>query len=168
MFRILVFSDNHRDREVVEQMLSRHQDIDRIFSLGDSEMPEHELSNLGIIGVRGNYPFEPKFPNDLTFEFLSVKILFTHGHTYNVKSGISYLYHQARSYDCQLVCYGHTHIYRIDDLGDVVLFNPGSLTYPKYHAKKTYGLISILKNQFQIDIIDVDSGNVEETYTKYL
>ncbi len=168
MTKLLIFSDNHRDREVVYKMLSLHKDIDHIISLGDSEMPEEELSNLNIIGVKGNYPFEPKFPYDLVLNFDNFQILFTHGHHFNVKSGDTQLYRYAKDHNCQIACFGHTHMYSIADYEDVVLFNPGSLTYPKLHPHKTYGLISLLKNQFQIDIIDVDTSETVETFTKYL
>jgi len=168
MIKLLIFSDNHRDREVVYKMLSANKDVDHIISLGDSEMSESELSNLNIIGVKGNYPFEPKFPYDLELTFGNFRILFTHGHHFNVKSGDIHIYHLAKDHDCQIAFFGHTHMYSITDYEDIVLVNPGSLTYPKMHPNKTYGLISLLKNQFQIDIIDVDTLETVKTYTKYL
>lgn len=168
MIKLLVFSDNHRDREIVIKMLSQNKDVDHIISLGDSEMSVAELSNLNIIGVKGNYPFEPKFPYDLQLNFGNFQILFTHGHRFNVKSGDSQLYHYAKENGCHIVCFGHTHMYVITDCEDVVLVNPGSLAFPKLHPHKTYGLITLFKNQYQIDIIDVDTRETVKSFTKYI
>ena len=57
--RILIFSDNHGDNENIARIINKNQPLDRIVSLGDSEMREEELSQMGIIGVKGNFPFEP-------------------------------------------------------------------------------------------------------------
>ena len=85
--KLLIFSDNHREKTALESILLLHKDSERFISLGDSEMSETELSNLNVFGVKGNYPFEPKFPDELTFEFDGWRFFLTHGHKYNVKNG---------------------------------------------------------------------------------
>ncbi|MBN2696426.1 MAG: YfcE family phosphodiesterase [Bacilli bacterium] len=167
MVKLVVFSDNHRDRSGIKKMLDQQSGYDHIFSLGDSEMPENELSDLGIIGVKGNYPFEPRFPYDLNMNFLGFGVFMTHGHHYNVKSGLSALYHHAQALECKLVLYGHTHMWSISDYGDVLLVNPGSLLFPKLHPERTYAVIKLLKNQIELEIIDVDSAKIIKNYTKF-
>ena len=124
--KLLIFSDNHRDRSSVNKMLEDNKDSDYIFSLGDSEMPEHELSALNIVGVKGNYPFEPKFSYNLFLNFLGVDVFFTHGHRYNVKLGISRLLEEAKSLNAEIVCFGHTHQAYLRDVSGIIFLNPGS------------------------------------------
>jgi len=107
--KIVIFSDNHRDIESVRWIVATNPDADRIISLGDSEMREHELTNMGIFGVKGNYPFEPDFPYDMVMEFEGWRVFMTHGHRYYVKSGTYNLYHEARNQNCQVALFGHTH-----------------------------------------------------------
>ncbi|MDD3113181.1 MAG: YfcE family phosphodiesterase [Candidatus Izemoplasmatales bacterium] len=164
--KILIFSDNHRNRDVIQHMLQQQLPVDHIFSLGDSEMSETELSALNIIGVRGNYPFEPKFPDELVMDFSSVKILFTHGHTYHVKSGRHLLYQAAYYRQCQIAFYGHTHAYRIDEFPEAVLVNPGSLAFPRVGMCRSYALLTIRPTEFQIELVSLDTGECLESMTK--
>jgi len=161
--RILVFSDNHRNRAVIQLMLSQQTNIDHVFSLGDSEMSESELSSMNIVGVRGNYPFEPKFPDDLVMDFPPIRIFFTHGHLYNVKSGRHLLYQQAYLRNCQLAFYGHTHAYRIEELPEAVLVNPGSLAQPRSGSPRSYALLTLEAVDYQIEIINLDTGKCIES-----
>ena len=50
---LLLFSDNHKDKESVKEMIQNHPNADRIISLGDSEMKEFELTEMNIFGVKG-------------------------------------------------------------------------------------------------------------------
>lgn len=155
--KLILFSDNHRNRESVDQILKRHPDADRFISLGDSEMRESELNERNIIGVKGNYPFEPDFPDSLLFVFDDWKIYFTHGHRLGVKMGLSRLYELARDQDIQVVCFGHTHRAILEEIDDIVFLNPGSLTFPKGFAGSSYAIIytSIKEIRFEIhDIVD--------------
>lgn len=164
--KILVFSDNHRNRDVIHRMLMQQREIDQIFSLGDSEMSEPELSDLAIIGVRGNYPFEPKFPEELIMDFPPLRILFTHGHTFHVKSGRSLLYQAAFLRGCQLAFYGHTHSARIDEFPEAVLVNPGALAFPRTGFCPSYALLTIQPDHFQIELINLDTMECIQTFTR--
>ena len=136
-------------------MLEDNKDSDYIFSLGDSEMPEHELSALNIVGVKGNYPFEPKFSYNLFLNFLGVDVFFTHGHRYNVKLGISRLLEEAKSLNAEIVCFGHTHQAYLRDVSGIIFLNPGSLKKPKYGFKPSYAIINISKEKIHIEIIEL-------------
>jgi len=164
--KLLLFSDNHRNRENIHMMINQEQDNDRIISLGDSEMTEVELSSLGIIGVRGNYPFEPSFPNDLYFDFDGWKFLFTHGHLYSVKMGISRIYEYGMSKQADFICFGHTHIPYLSDLSDTVLINPGSLALPKGKNDPTYVRIFTSPKECRIEMVDLYSNTVVEKIKK--
>ncbi len=158
MTRILIFSDNHRDRKILNMILSFPPKPDFLFSLGDSEMPEHELSNLGIVGVRGNYPFEPDYPADLVLCFSGIRFLFTHGHNYHVKTGTGILLEKAISEDINVVFYGHTHLAKIEYRDDVLLVNPGALAYAKGPYGKTYALAELDEGRINVMIKNAMNG----------
>jgi putative phosphoesterase len=164
--KLLVFSDNHKDVLSVDWMLLAHRDADRIISLGDSEMTEAALSSRNIFGVRGNYPFEPDFPDELVFEFEGHKTFITHGHHFYVKTGLYSLLQEARSRGCDLVLFGHTHQYLAAEEDGVILVNPGSTSYPKAANRRTYAVITVTKPRIKVEIIALESGIPIETFVK--
>ncbi|MBU0997671.1 MAG: metallophosphoesterase [Firmicutes bacterium] len=153
--KLLVFSDNHRDRESLDLLLKECQEMDRIISLGDSEMREEELSERNVIGVKGNYPFEPNFPDDLIFIFDDWKFLFTHGHKYGVKMGLYRLVEVSNAHDIDVVCFGHTHRAILEEIDDLICMNPGSLTFPKGTFLPTYAIIETKANKISLEIRDL-------------
>lgn len=164
--KILLFSDNHRNSEYVESIIREHKDCDRYISLGDSEMSESELSALNIFGVKGNYPFEPRFPEDLLFDFDGWVCFFTHGHKYGVKNGLSKLYESAKSQNVDIVCFGHTHRAYLEEIDDIIFLNPGSLTYPKGFSNETYAIMMTSFDYVNIEILDYHSGKVIQKYQR--
>jgi hypothetical protein len=164
--KIVVFSDNHQDVASVDRILFLHPDAERMISLGDSEMSESELTKRNIFGVCGNYPFEPKFPDQLLFEFEGHRTFITHGHHFYVKTGLYYLTTQALELHCDLALFGHTHRYLITEQDGVILVNPGSTAYPKGTGKKTYAVIQIETNRIKVEIMDLHSGIPLLTYVK--
>lgn len=164
--KIVVFSDNHRDFSSVDRIISRHPDAERIISLGDSEMSEAELTKRNVFGVSGNYPFEPKFPDQLLFEYEGHRTFITHGHHFYVKTGLYYLTQEALERHCDLAIFGHTHQYLVTEQDGVVLVNPGSTAFPKGTGKKSYALLQIEPKRIKVEIMDLDAGIPLVTYVK--
>lgn len=166
--QIIIMSDNHRDEEIVRDVLRQNPQAERYYLLGDSEMRKHVLVNLGVISVKGNYPFEPKLPKELILTIEGVRVLMVHGHKQHVKTGIERIKQYAYDKDSQLVFFGHTHKYRIYDAGEMILVNPGSLTLPRGHHEKTYAKATINKNHVRVEIIDVDNQKTLNSFEKIL
>lgn len=158
--KLVVFSDNHRNKDVVEWIVTTNQDADRIISLGDSEMKEHELSSMGIFGVKGNYPFEPDFPLDLIMTFENIRFLITHGHRYFVKTGLYNIKTAMIANDCDVALFGHTHQALILLEDDLLFLNPGSTTSPKLLINKSYMVITIEDLKISVEL--------REVYTNHL
>lgn len=163
--RLLLFSDNHRDKESVKQMIKKNNNIDHIISLGDSEMKEHELTSQNIYGVKGNYPFEPNFPKDLTFEYFGIKVYYTHGHHYSVKLGLSRLLNYAYYNNINIVCYGHTHVAALKEINDILFINPGSLSKNRMSDYNSYAILEITEEIINVDIVTLSGENLFN-YTK--
>jgi len=164
--KIVLFSDNHRDRLAVERIVIANPDAERFVSLGDSEMREDELSALGVYGVKGNYPFEPDFPEEMTTSFAGWKTLLCHGHRYGVKNGPYWLLERARAEDCEIACFGHTHAPLLEDRDGILLVNPGSAAKPRYGARATYALLEATETTLTATIRDVDTHAAIHTLTK--
>ena len=165
--KLLVVSDNHRDRDVLEWVKTAEPDINHLIHLGDSEMSESELTELGFYGVRGNYPFEPKFPNDLIMEYNRVKLLLTHGHKYGVKLGIYGLVEAALSLSVQVVFYGHTHMPKINEFENILFINPGTISKSR-GSYASFAVVEILEHRITIQIRETYTNKVLSEYQRLL
>ena len=61
--------------------------------------------------------------------------------------GTTDLVNAAKAKDCRVALYGHTHVPMIEHDKDVLVMNPGSLTYPRQEGKRpSYIVMHILPN----------------------
>lgn len=138
--KILVISDTHKNISNAVDIINSEKP-DYVLHLGDMADDADELkyifSRVEVVGVCGNCDWAT-FTNAPTERFLDiggVKILMCHGHTYSVKSGVGGYVSAARERGADIALFGHTHIPMLDNMGDIIIMNPGTV--------KTYGIIEI-------------------------
>ena len=93
------------------------------------------------MAVRGNCDFGSALPPAGDFTAEGVKIFYTHGHLYGVKSEYDRLAEAAQARGADVALFGHTHHRTLvyDKVPDVpTLFNPGSL-----RDEGCYGVITV-------------------------
>jgi putative phosphoesterase len=161
--KLVLASDNHRDLESLQWIVSRHPDADRFLHLGDSEQSEETLADLGFVGVRGNYPFEPKFPMDRMMSFQGVRTLLTHGHKYSVKMGLYALVEAALSMGAKMVFFGHTHDPVIRTHENILFVNPGSCASSRSGAQ-TYAVVHVELPRIRVRIAKIGT---DETLAEF-
>lgn len=145
--RIIVVSDTHSYHNLMEHIV-KNEPHDLVFHLGDSQISENELSiycNGPVAAVRGNCDIRSELPNDRIIELYGRRIMLTHGHMYGAKAGHSGLLRKARVKNADTVLYGHTHVPLVKKEGDVLVANPGSLTYPR-NGGPSYIIMSITED----------------------
>ena len=69
----------------------------------------------------------------------------THGHRQNVKFTLDALANTVHFSGARLGLFGHTHCSEYKQMGDVTLFNPGSVG----RGRRSYGLITVKGEEFQ-------------------
>ena len=141
--KVLVFSDSHRAlsgmRDAVEL---EHPDY--VIHLGDLErdaqLLAQEYPNLPVAGVPGNCDGFPTAPLQRLATYETVKVLMSHGHIWNVKSGYHAAIHAARQCQADAVLFGHTHIpYCRQEEDGLWVVNPGSIRDSGSYAVLTPG-----------------------------
>lgn len=108
-----------------------------------------------IIAVRGNCDSEVdqmllNFPITAPWQQIlleNTRLFVTHGHIYNPDK-----LPPLRRDD--VLVYGHTHIPQAERVGDVVCFNPGSVSLPKGGFAASYGLLE----QGQLRVLPLEGG----------
>lgn len=112
------------------------------------EAIKEELANLGnpFFYVYGNCDVPTFFPGhafELEFSHMETKILLVHGHALVSRIPVG----------TSMIIQGHTHIPKLEQQENLVLFNPGSLTSPRTKIH-TYG---IMENKVA-SIIDIQNN----------
>ena len=149
--KILIVSDTHgRDRNF-ESVLLRTHPVDGIFHLGDVEGSEAYIEDIcpcPLYMVSGNNDFFSSAPSERIVEIEGYRIFMTHGHRYGVDHDRSRLRDKAREQGCHMAFCGHTHRPLIDMDADIIVVNPGSLTYPRQENRRpSYVIMDICQNE---------------------
>ncbi|MCQ2477839.1 MAG: metallophosphoesterase [Clostridia bacterium] len=133
--RLLVISDSHKKSAVVDRVIRKEKSAAHIFFLGDVtddiEDLLYEYTDRKFHIVRGNCDGFCRYPDYDIVNIEGVDILYTHGHTFGVKSSNDKLYDFAKNTGAKIALYGHTHISNIEYKDGIYLINPGSVSSPK-------------------------------------
>lgn len=144
--RIIVMSDTHRDYFALRELVEKHRDADLFIHLGDGAQELEQVAALypssKFLGVRGNCDLGSNSTLAGCLNCGAAKIFYTHGHMYNVKSGLDTFLRAAREMDANVALFGHTHVAMTEYRDGLYLMNPGSLGMPR-GAKPTYGVIDV-------------------------
>ncbi len=155
----LVISDTHGDIFTAKKLIEQYPQIDGLIHLGDNYKDAYIIKvnhpDLNVLMVPGNCDFVYDTPPELVFEIEGKRILMTHGHLYNVKSGIELLEKKAVRDNIDLVLFGHTHCPLQEYRTNIAFVNPGSIGHPVGFPKPTYALLEISKKGIEIRILEV-------------
>jgi len=124
-------------------------DADFFVSLGDSELPHKYLLDLDVLAIKGNYPRDAGFVYEKLMNIEGKNILFTHGHKQGVSNGIINLISYGMKQDADIVLYGHTHVAKVDQVQDVLLINPGSISKPRSDLMPSYVILTITNDKIE-------------------
>ena len=135
----IVFSDIHGDIDSLYKLNKYISLNDGAFFAGDGLAMFKDNSIKNFYGVKGNCDLYGEREKIVCIDGL--KIFLTHGDAYSVKSGYLRILMRAKELECNAVIFGHTHLPFIEELGGVLLINPGSCSY--YSQVKTYAVLTI-------------------------
>lgn len=154
--KILVVSDTHNKHENLDMVIEELRP-DRIFHLGDGEGCEdyvEAVAECPVEIVRGNCDFASNLPAEVVMRVGAHVVMLTHGHYYQVNYGTQVLVEAARDKGADVVFYGHTHVPEITWQGEVLVINPGSISYPRQEGREpSYAVVDVDKNgEFSCEI----------------
>lgn len=155
--KIVVISDTHGQTDLAEKIISGLNNIDLCIHLGDYYKDALYLSKkmgIKIVAIKGNCDSKEDVQEELLLDIEGHKIFITHGHEYNVKMDLNRLYYKAKSLDCDIALFGHTHkAVKIEHDG-MIIMNPGSLTKPR-GTGPAYAVLEMNTENIEAEIIEV-------------
>ena len=145
--RILIVSDTHGSHRNLDEVLARENNIDMLLHLGDVEGDDDYIEavmDCPVHIIAGNNDYFSYLPKEKEIQIGKYKVFMTHGHNYYVSMNTERLRQAARQRGVDIVMYGHTHRPKIDVSDDIIVINPGSLSYPRQEGRKaTYIIMEI-------------------------
>lgn len=147
--RILIVSDNHGDREILQEVLQQEK-VDYSIHLGDSQMDEKWILKNFNYYVEGNNDFWYSKWED-TFNLGGLNFFICHGHTrgisnLNVTNPVKQIFTE---HDLDVILYGHTHAFKVLDIDNKTVICPGALRMPRGPEGKGYCIITIQDGEIQ-------------------
>lgn len=153
--KILIISDTHRQHENLEQVIVKESPIDLVIHLGDAEGCEdyiEAISDCPLEIVAGNNDFFSNLDREKVITLLGHKMLLTHGHYYRVSLGLDTLVEEAKVKQADIVVFGHTHIPCVERIEEILVLNPGSISYPRQVGKEPTYIVMQLEEKQEIEI----------------
>mgnify|MGYP000582943645 CR=1 FL=1 len=138
--KILVVSDTHGHTKNLERVLEKVGDIDLFIHCGDLEGGEdyiRALVDVPCYMVAGNNDWFSDLQREMEISVDDYRIWITHG----ASMGPERLLEEAAARNVDVVMYGHTHRPLIEYQDNIVIVNPGSLSYPRQNGRKPSYLI---------------------------
>ena len=151
--KIMCISDIHGNIECLNKAIEKYREekADKLIILGDfssyyfssSDFEVAEILNNmagSIIAVKGNCDsseadnlFNFSLGYLKTIDLNGIKVTFTHGHIYNRNN---------LPENCgRIFLSGHTHVGMIEQIGERIIANPGSISKPRDGTKRSYIII---------------------------
>ena len=147
--KIVVVSDSHGRNEILKTIQKENPDASLFLHCGDLE--GDPMDYPGYIFVRGNNDYFGDFVNERVIPCMNHKIYLTHSHRCSYFSRTEDLIRRAKQLDCDIVCFGHTHVSFYDVIDGITLVNPGSLSHSRDSRPCSYAILDV-----ETDKVDVD------------
>lgn len=137
--RVLIISDTHSNHKNLRKVFRMERPRDLVIHLGDAEGCEEYIeqeAGCPLEIVSGNCDFFSSLDQEKALEIGKYKAFLTHGHYYNVNAGLDDIVLEAKGRGCDIVMFGHTHRPLLDYSKDLIVVNPGSLSYPRQEGRQ--------------------------------
>lgn len=158
--RIIVMSDSHGMYSVVDKIILSQPDADLFIHLGDGErecaLLRQQYPDKNFCFLKGNCDSSTELPLSKVIKLNSQHTVFAaHGHTYNVKYGLSAIKKEAVSAGADIILFGHSHFrYRGYEDG-IYIMNPGSCAIPRDGNKPSYAFVDITDSGVFTNIVTI-------------
>ncbi len=146
-------SDSHGCNRELEYVMHKESDADMFLHCGDICVDEFTYPE--IITVCGNNDYY-NYPMKKIIEVEGHRIIMFHSHQFSFLKRDEKMVQAAIENNCDIVCYGHTHV-AVDKIENGIhLINPGSLYHSRDGRPISYAILTITKDKVSSEIVFLD------------
>ncbi|MEF9962165.1 MAG: metallophosphoesterase family protein [Erysipelotrichaceae bacterium] len=153
--KIIVLSDNHGKTDILYKLMEEHQDAVSFIHCGDIECEPELFPNLTI--VSGNNDLFYDYPEYQIIQLGGKQIFIVHGHQFLYHDRLKRMALKAIELECDIVCYGHTHVAAHDIINGIHLINPGSLWRSRDGRAPSYAILTINEDDINVEHIFLET-----------
>lgn len=129
--KLLIISDSHGSKRFatgISKHIKQKGPFDYLIHCGDG-LTDLDMMDVPcpVISVRGNCDLFATAPEKTVLKTDACTIFITHGHLFSVKRTLSQLSSAAKTAQCAIALYGHTHQQGMNFIDSVYYINPGAL-----------------------------------------
>ncbi len=156
--KILLMSDNHLTTGMKKIIIKQGADIN--IHTGDSQLLKTNSDmELFDYTVRGNCDFE-RYNELEMLEIDNLKWLIIHGHQVFNAHDLDELAAYAKSYDCQVICFGHIHMPIYAKRDGVIILNAGSFSRTRSTYPNSYIEVITDENEWHVHLYASQTGKL--------
>lgn len=147
ILKIVLISDTHLRYEAINIVKEKYPDADYLVHCGDFLVPDSDLN--GFIAVKGNWNGISDLPEERILEIGNFRVLIFHSHTVfdTIESYYNGVAKYAKSKNCNVVFFGHSHLYYDNTIDGIRLLNPGAIQKSRDSLSGTYMELTIENNK---------------------
>lgn len=162
--RLLVVSDSHGNRKILDELASKYVgQVDAFVHCGDSELPANDLIWEVMDTVAGNCDYDSGYPDTVVKRDLDYHYAIVHGHRHDVKWSLAPLKALAMEARVPIVFYGHSHVLKFDFEDGVFFINPGSIQSPRGDLReRTYCILNAREGIITIEVFNQDHEKLKQ------
>lgn len=156
--RLVVLSDSHGSREPLKYIREKYGDADLIIHCGDICLPKEFAE--GFIQVAGNCDDPSRYPMAELLQLEGHRILITHGHAFFSGRNVNYeaLARCARRNECDILFFGHSHIYCDQEFEGIRLLNPGSISANRDLTPPSFMIVELSEDSAKVERMEYRAG----------
>ena len=149
--KIILISDTHGYGDGLADSM-KEQQASYILHMGDGVAEAYRLkeeTGLPVFVVAGNNDYRGQEKEELFLMLEHIPIFMTHGHRYGVHYTRESLAKAALQKEAKIALYGHTHIFRDEEIAGVRLINPGSAALPRDGGSPSYAVLDLSSGELK-------------------
>lgn len=152
--KVVVMSDSHGCNREIDYVLNKEADADLFLHCGDICVDEFTYPQ--ILTVCGNNDYYD-YPMQRIIDVEGHRIIMFHSHQFSFLKREERMIQRASENDCDIICFGHTHV-ALDEVKEGVhIINPGSLYHSRDGRPISYAVLDISKEQVKSNIIFIEN-----------
>ena len=138
--KIVLVSDSHGNDVALDEIAMLHKDADIFLHAGDSEEDEYMITPFET--VRGNCDHFSNAPERKIIDTPIGKLLMQHYPTIP--------YDIIEKYHIKFFIHGHTHMRKHEQIKDLIIINPGSLSFARDQYDLSYAILQIDEHHYNL------------------
>lgn len=149
--KIIVVSDSHGKDEVLADVLQMYPNADAYIHCGDIETAPSTFPQL--VSVSGNNDLFFDYPQERIVELGGHRIYVVHSHQFVYSHRVESMAQKAKELQCDIVCFGHTHVAFYEICEGVHVLNPGSLWRSRDGRGPSYAILNVEDKNVDVEFV---------------